>query len=310
MGYKMTGVKMTKPLDTIWIKLKKDRIAYLFAFPYLLLFFTFTVLPVVISIFFSLTDFNSITIKNFVGFDNYIRLILNDDIFITALKNTLIFAGITGPIGYLMCFFFAWIINDIKPGLRAFLTLCFYAPSISGNAYLIWTLLFNGDSYGYVNSILLKMGLINSPIRFFHDPRYMLTICIVVVLWLSLGTSFLVFIAGFQGIDRSLYEAGAVDGIKSRWQELWFITIPSMKPQMMFGAVMSITSSFGIGDVISGLVGFPSTQYAVHTIQHHLQDFGGTRFEMGYASAIATILFIIMIGSNLLVHKMLSKAGE
>lgn len=306
----MTGVKMTKPSDTIWIRLKKDRIAYLFAFPYLILFFTFTVLPVVISIFFSFTDFNSIAIKNFVGFDNYIRLILNDDIFITALKNTLIFAGITGPIGYLMCFFFAWIINDIKPVLRAFLTLCFYAPSISGNAYLIWTLLFNGDSYGYVNSILLKMGLINSPIRFFHDPRYMLTICIVVVLWLSLGTSFLVFIAGFQGIDRSLYEAGAVDGIKSRWQELWFITIPSMKPQMMFGAVMSITSSFGIGDVISGLVGFPSTQYAVHTIQHHLQDFGGTRFEMGYASAIATILFIIMIGSNLLVQKMLSKAGE
>ncbi|MDD2361520.1 MAG: sugar ABC transporter permease [Oscillospiraceae bacterium] len=290
--------------------IKKDQVGYLFALPYLILFFTFTVLPIGISIFFSLTDFNSISIRNFVGFDNYIRLILNDDIFIIALKNTLIFASITGPIGYLLCFFFAWAVNEIRPKLRAFLTLCFYAPSISGNAYLIWTLLFNGDSYGYVNSILLKMGLINSPIRYFHDPKYMMTICILVVLWLSLGTSFLVFIAGFQGIDKTLYEAAAVDGVRSRWQELWYITVPSMKPQMMFGAVMSITSSFGIGDVLTGLVGFPSTQYAVHTIQHHLQDYGGARFEMGYASAIATVLFALMLGSNLLVQKMLSKVGE
>lgn len=306
----MAGMKTIKSKNAIWAKMKYDRIAYLLALPYLILFFTFTILPILISIFFSLTDFNSISIRNFIGFENYVRLILNDDIFIIALKNTLIFAAITGPIGYLLCFFFAWAVNEINPKLRAFLTLCFYAPSISGNAYLIWSLLFNGDSYGYVNSLLLKMGIINAPIRFFHDPEYMMTICIVVVLWLSLGTSFLVFIAGFQGIDRTLYESAAVDGIKSRWQELWYITIPSMKPQMMFSAVMSITASFGIGDVISGLVGFPSTQYAVHTIQHHLQDYGGTRFEMGYASAIATILFSIMLGSNLLVNKMLSKAGE
>ena len=306
----MTGAKRIKSADTVLAGRKGNHVAYIFALPYLILFFAFNVLPVVISMAFSLTDFNSISISRFVGFENYIRLILNDDNFVTAFKNTLIFAGITGPIGYLMCFIFAWIINEVRPKLRALLTLCFFAPSISGNAYLIWTLLFNGDSYGYVNSMLLKMGLINAPIRYFQDPKYMMSICIVVVLWLSLGTSFLAFIAGFQGIDRSLYEAGAMDGIRSRWQELWYITIPSMKPQMMFGAVMSITSSFGIGDVITGLVGFPSTQYAVHTIQHHLQDFGGVRFEMGYASAIATVLFALMLGSNLLVQKMLSKVGE
>lgn len=296
---------LTKLKKTI----KRDRVAYLFALPYLVLFSMFTVLPVMISLLLSFTDFNSISIPKFIGLENFIRLILEDEVFIIAFKNTMIFAAITGPIGYLLCFFFAWCINEIPSKERALMTLCFYAPSISGNAYLIWTLLFNGDSYGYVNSVLLKMGAINAPIRFFQDTEYIMPICIVVILWLSLGTSFLAFIAGFQGIDKTLYEAGAVDGIRNRWQELWFITIPSMKPQLMFGAVMSITSSFGIGDVITGLVGFPSTQYAVHTLNHHLQDYGGIRYEMGYASTIATVLFIIMLGSNMIIQRFLAKVG-
>ena len=189
-------------------------------------------------------------------------------------------------------------------------TLIFYAPSISGQVYLIWGTLFSGDSYGWVNGILLDFGLITKEIQWFQDADYVMPLCIVVALWTSLGTSFLSFIAGLQGIDRSMYEAGAVDGIRNRWQELWYITLPSMKPQLMFGAVMAITSAFGFGGVVTALCGFPSVDYAAHTIMHHLDDYGGQRFEVGYSSAIAVVLFAVMVGANMLVKKVLSKVGQ
>ena len=246
----------------------------------------------------------------FVFMDNYSRLFMNDDIFLIALRNTLILAVITGPVGYMLCFVFAWFINELSPKVRVLLTLCFYAPSISGNAYLIWTLLFSSDRYGMINGLLMNLGLIDSPIQWFQDTKYMIGLCIAVLLWMSIGTSFLVFIAGFQGIDRSLYEAGMVDGVKNRIMELWYITLPQMKPQLMFGAIMSITGAFGVGPTITGLVGFPSTDYAVHTLMHHLEDYGMERFEMGYASTIAVFLFILMFATNKLVGKLLSKLGK
>ena len=204
----------------------------------------------------------------------------------------------------------AWFINELPPKIRAVVTLIFYAPSISGQVYLIWGTLFSGDSYGWVNGTLLNLKLITEEIHFFKDADYVMPLCIVVALWTSLGTSFLSFIAGLQGIDRSMYEAGAVDGVRNRWQELWYITLPSMKPQLMFGAVMSITSAFGFGGVVTALCGFPSVDYAAHTIMHHLDDYGGQRFEVGYSSAIAVVLFAVMIGANMLVKKVLSKVGQ
>lgn len=291
-------------------KLWNDRVWYAFITPFTVLFFTFTVLPVLISIFYSFTYFNILEPPRFIGFKNYIKLFMRDDIFLIAIKNTLILAAITGPFSYVLSFIVAWFINELKPKLRALITLIFYAPSISGGVYLIWAVMFSGDSYGYVNGLLLRMGVISSPIQFFTTPQYMMPLVIVIVLWLSLGTSFLAFIAGLQGIDRQYYEAGAVDGVKNRWQELWYITLPLMKAQLMFGAVMNITASFGIGDVVTGLVGFPSTGYAVHTIMHHLVDYGSIRFEMGYASAIATVLFAIMLITNSYVKKMISNIGK
>ena len=156
----------------------------------------------------------------------------------------------------------------------------------------------------------MEFGLITSPIAFFKDEDWVMPLCIVVALWTSLGTSFLSFIAGLQTIDKSLYEAGAVDGIKNRWQELWYITLPTMKPQLMFGAVMAITSSFGFGAVVTALAGMPSVNYAAHTIMHHLEDYGGQRFEVGYSSTIAVILFIVMVGCNMIIKKLLSKVGQ
>ena len=293
-----------------WQEMKNNKTAYFMLAPFFILFLIFTVLPVVLSIVLSFTDFNMLEMPEFKGIQNYLDLFLNDEIFILACQNTLIFACVTGPVSYILALLVAWFINELPPKIRAVVTLIFYAPSISGNAYLIWKTLFSSDSYGWANAVLMKYGFISAPILWFQDARYVMALCIVVALWTSLGTAFLSFIAGFQTIDRSLYEAAAVDGIKNRWQELWFITLPTMRPQLMFGAVLSITNSFGFGAVVDQLCGFPSVDYAAHTIMHHLSDYGGARYEIGYASAIAVILFIIMISANFVIKKALSKVGE
>ena len=297
-------------LQWTWKEMKRNWVAYLMIAPFCLVFTLFTMAPVIVSVIMSFTDFNMIQIPNFLFLDNYIRLFLDDDIFLLAVKNTFIFAIIVGPVSYLMSLMVAWFINELSPRIRAVVTLIFYAPSIAGQVYLIWGTLFSGDSYGWVNATLLDLGLITKEIQFFEDKKYVMPLCIVVALWTSLGTSFLSFIAGLQGIDRSMYEAAAVDGIRNRWQELWYVTLPSMKPQLMFGAIMAITSSFGFGGVVDALAGNPSVDYVAWTIMHHLNDYLGARFEVGYGSAIAVVLFAIMIGANMLVKKMLSKVGQ
>ncbi len=287
----------------------KRQYYYLVA-PYVILFFVFTVLPVVISLVLSFTNFNLLEFPDFVGWTNYMRLFVDDENFMTAIKNTLILAVVTGPLSYLMAFVFAWLINELRPRLRSFMTLIFYAPSISGSAYLVWKLIFSSDSYGYANAYLIKFGILNEPVQWLQNETYIIWIIMIVQLWLSLGVSFLSFIAGLQGVDKTLYEAGAIDGIRNRWQELWFITLPQMKSQLMFGAVMQITSSLSIADVSIQMAGFPSVNYAGHTIITHLMDYGNIRMEMGYASAIATVLFLIMILANMLVRKILRRVGS
>ena len=282
---------------------------YLFVAPYTVLFFIFTVIPVGASILLSLTNWNVLETPSFVGLKNYFKLFLEDPIFPLAIRNTLLISIITGPVSFFLSLFVAWLVNEFDHRLRTLLTLLFYAPSLSGGVYLVWQIILSNDANGLLNALLMDLNVTYQPILWTTDTKYMFASCIAVVLWMSLGTSFLSFIAGFQNVDRTLYEAGAVDGLKNRWQELWYITLPSMRPQLMFGAVMSITGSFGIGDVISGIFGFPSTNYALHTLVHHLQDHGNIRFEMGYASSIATVLFLIMIVSNRLVQRLLAKLG-
>jgi len=292
--------------------LNKNRrwFAYCYLAPFLCIFLVFTILPVAISIVLSFTNYNVFEIPKFIFMQNYLNLFLNDDEFIMAVKNTFIIAIFTGPIGYFASLLFAWFINELTPKIRAIMVLLFYAPSISGGAYMIWQLMFSSDAYGYVNSVLMYLNIINEPIQWLTNTKYMLPLVIMVMLWMSLGSGFLAFVAGLQGIDKTYYEVGYIEGIKNRWQELWYVTLPNMKPQLMFGAVMSITASFGVGDVTMALCGFPSTDYAAHTIINHLHDYGTIRFEMGYASAIATILFIIMVGTNELVQKALSNVGK
>lgn len=292
-----------------WQKAKRSKTCYLFLLPYGVLFIAFYILPVIISIVLSFTYYNVFEPAKFIGIQNYINLILADEVFLIAVKNTFLIAAITGPIGYIMAFLFAWFINELPRYLRAVATLIFYAPTISGQVYLIWSIMFSGDAYGYINALLMRMGIINAPILWLTNPQYIMPVLLVVILWMSLGTGFLSFVAGLQGVDKSLYEAGYVDGVKNRWQELWYITLPGMKPMLLFGAVMAITQSFGVADVTMQLAGFPSTDYAAETVVTHLIDYGSLRFEMGYASAIATVLFVTMILCNKGVQAMLRRVG-
>ena len=293
-------------------EMKRNKVAYFMIAPFMLMFVLFTLFPVLLSFILSFTSFNMLEISwdMFIGIDNYTRLFFEDDIFLQACKNTLVFAIVIGPVSYILSFLVAWFINELAPKLRAIITLIFYAPSISGGAYTIWSALFSDDAYGFVNGFLLDIGTIDTPVLWFHDERYAMILCIVVALWQSLGTAFLSFIGGLQTLDKNQFEAAAIDGVKNRWQELWYVTLPQMKNHLMFGAVMSICGAFGFGGVVTQLCGFPSVNYSCHTIMHCIDDYGNQRWEVGYASSIAFILFLIMIGANMLVRKLLSKVGK
>jgi len=292
-----------------WSLAKKNKMCYLFLAPYAILFIVLSILPICMSIFYGFTYYNILEPPRFIGMQNYINLILQDEVFLTSVKNTFVIAVIVGPVGYILSFLFAWFINELPKWLRAVAVVIFYAPSIAANAFTVFSIIFRGDAYGWFNAILMEFGLIDAPKLWLLDPTYMMTILIIVILWMSMGTGFLSFVAGFQGIDRSMYEAGYVDGVRNRWQELYHITLPSMKPMLLFGAVMSITSAFNVSDVPRALCGYPSTDYAVRTVVTHLFDYGFSRFEMGYASAIATILFLVMILCKKAIAGLLGRVG-
>ena len=283
---------------------------YAILFPFMGLFFLFTILPVLTSIVLSFFDFDMISRPIFNNFANYARMFSGDDLFWKILGNTLKFSIVTGPLGFIIAFVLAWMINEFSQKVRVILTFLFYIPALVGNALLIWQILFSSDRYGYLNNFLLSFGLITEPINWLQNDDYVMPIMIIIQLWMSMGVSFLANIAGLQNVNVELYESAAIDGIRTRWHELWYITLPAMKPQLMFGAVMTISSSFAGGAICDTLCGFPSTDYAAHTIMSHLNDYGTIRFEMGYACAIAVLLFLLMIGTNKLVNILMRKVGE
>lgn len=305
---------MIKPKSKAKITYRQDIAknwrVYLMSLPYLLFFFFFVVLPIIASVFLSFTYYNMLQAPSFIGFNNYFNLIVTDTVFLKALKNTLLFAVLTGPVSYFLCLIVAWFINELPRYLRVLMTLIFYAPSLSSSVYFIWQYLFSGDSYGLINGFLMKLGIIYEPIQWLSDEKYTLIVVMIVQVWMSLGTSFLAFIAGFQGIDKSLYEAGDVDGIKNRYQEFFYITFPLLKPQLLFSAVMQIVTSFSVSTVSQQLCGLPSTNYSAHTIVLHITDYGNIRYEMGYACAISVVLFIIMLLTRKLIDFLLSYISD
>ena len=282
---------------------KKYGASYFLLSFWLVLFLFFTVIPIVASVLLSFTDFDMVNALKPVGVDNYIRLLLDDDIFIKALGNTLFYALLTGPAGYLLSFIVAWLINETGRNMRAALTLIFYAPALAGNVFMAWQYIFSGDAYGILNSLLMRFGFIAEAIQWQNDPQYNSIVVITVILWMSMGAGFLSFVAGFKQLNTSLYEAAAMDGLHNRWQELWYITLPQMVPQLLIGAVLTISTSFAVGYQNSVLTGNPSTDYSTHTVVLHMSDYGYTRLEMGYACTVAVVLFVIMIATWTLIKR-------
>ena len=290
--------------------IRKNWMGYVFLLPFVILFTIFVVAPVLTAIGLSFTDYNMMQTPHFVGVNNYKLLFLDDEVFMTSISNTVKFAVITGPVGYLLSFFAAWVINQLK-FKRAF-ALAFYAPSITSGVAMsvVWMIAFSGDRYGYINNVLLNMGLIDEPILWNTNPQYIMGVVMFISLWMSMGTGFLVFLAGLQNIDKALYEAGAIDGVKNKMQELFYITLPTMKPQLLFGAINAITSSFAVFDIAVSVAGMPSPNYSAHTIVAHLYDYAFIRFQMGYASAVAVVLFLITFILGKIVMRLLSSKDE
>ncbi len=307
---KNAPVKRIDPHNKVaytWHLMKQNKACYIMMLPFFVLFTIFTIVPVVMSFPLGLTSFNLVQFPRYIGLQNFYSLFVNDDIFLIAVRNTLIFAIFTGPFSYVLSFILAWLINEMNPFLKVFFTFVFYAPSMTPSAFVIWQLVFSGDSYGYLNSVLMDLGIINSAKQWLTDTTYMMTVVIIVQLWSSMGAGFLALRAGFQNIDTALYEAGAIEGIQNRFQELFTITIPAMGPSLLFAAVLAISGAFTVGSVGASLCGLPSTSYAVHTIMNHAQDYGSIRYEMGYASAICMVLFAAMLITNHVIRKALSR---
>lgn len=284
--------KVKKPMGQL--EARRSVKGYLFMAPFLILFTVFTMIPIVTAMGLSLTNYNLIQPPDFVGLTNYKNLILEDDVFLTSLSNTMFFALLTGPLGYIASFVMAWLITLLKKGRGPF-ALAFYAPSLTSGIAMstIWLIIFSGDRNGYLNHFLMNIGIITEPILWTKDAVFLKWVIVIISVWMSMGTGFLVFLAGLQNIDPALYEAARVDGMKSRFQELRYITLPMMKPQLLFGAVNSVVGAFAVFDVATAVAGMPSPNYAAHTIVAHLYDYAFIRMNMGYASSVAMILFIM-----------------
>ena len=278
--------------------------------PFLIAFTVFMVIPVAASIVLSFFRYDMLNTPEFIGLDNYFRMIMEDEVFGISLANTLYFAVITGPVGFMLSFILAWFINELGPKARSVLSFLFYSPALMGNVYFIWQVMFSGDSYGYVNSLLISLNVISEPIQWFSNPNYSMTLVILIQLWMSMGVSFLANISGLQNVDTTIYEAAAIDGVKNRWQELWYLTLPSMKNILLFSAVMQIQASFSVSGIATTLTGNPSVNYSTHTIVTHLTDVSGARYEMGYAAAISVFLFLMMALARIGIGKLLDSTGK
>lgn len=284
-----------------------------FITPYVVLFVTFIIIPVILAIALSFTYFNTIQTPEFIGLRNYIELLTKDETFMQyVLPNTIKFAFIVGPVGYMMSFVLAWMLAQIPHKPRTVLAIVLYSPSMTAGIAMgvVWTIVFSGDSTGYLNSLLLDMQIINEPIQFLTSPDYLMNIMILVSLWGSMGVGFLAMLAGILNIDQSLYEAAYVDGLRNRWQEIFYITIPAMKPQMLFGAVMAVVGTFTVGAIGVQLSGAnPTPQYAGQLLVNHIEDFGFIRYLMGYASAISVVLLLMIYSISKVTWSLLKDRG-
>lgn len=274
--------------------------------PYVILFLFFIAIPVIAAVVLSFTQFNTIEWPKFNGISNYINLFTTDTVFMQkVIPNTIIYAAFVGVGGYILSFFLAWSLAQLTRWPRTILTIIFYSPSMTGGALIssVWSVIFNGDKSGYLNYILLKFNFIDEPVQWLQSSEYLLPITIIVTLWSSMGLGFLSMLAGITNINKEIYEAGYIDGVENRWQEIKYLTIPEVMPQMLFGAIMAIVGTFQASSVGVALSGSnPTPNYSAQLIVSHIEDVGYLRYEMGYAAAISVVLLIFV--------RVMTKAAE
>lgn len=290
--------------------IRRNKAGYLYLAPFLILFVLFNLVPVINAFTLSVQNYNMIQSPRFSGLANYRTLFLEDDVFLLSLQNTFIFALFIGPVGYMISFLMAWLLNGMR--FRKFFALCLYAPSICSSIAMaqVWLYLFSNDAHGFVNHLLLRWGMITTPILWNQSAQTIFPVVILISVWQSMGAGFLVFMAGLQNLPGEIMEQGRVDGIRNRVQELVFLILPMMKPQLLFGAINAIVGSFGVFDVVTQFAGMPSPNYSAHTIVAHLYDYAFNRFQMGYASAIAVVLFTITFVLGRVVMRVLRSDDE
>lgn len=306
-----------KPSESVplWEKIKRitnNTSHWVLLAPFLILFTLFILIPVIAALYLSFTDFNTIEFPNFTALSNYVNLLTQDAVFMQkVLPNTIKYSLIVGPGGYIISFMLAWLLAQITKWPRTILTIIIYSPSLTGGVLMstIWQVIFSGDRLGYLNGILLNLGVITEPVQWLQSPEYLMTIMIIVALWSSMGIGFLAMLAGVLNVNKELYEAAYLDGVKNRFQEIIYVTIPSMRPQMLFGAIMALVGTFGGGGMGVALSGSnPTPQYAGQTIINHIDDFGFIRYEMGYAAAASVVLLLIILLSSKIAKKLFSDA--
>ena len=290
-------------------ELREEVTSYLFLSPYLILFTVFIVIPVILALLLSFTNFDTVNFPKFIGLKNYITLLTTDNTFMQyVLPNTIKFSLIVGPVGYFMSFIMAWVLAQIPHKPRTLFALMLYSPTLTSGVAMtvIWRVLFNGDQTGYLNSLLLNIGWIQEPIQWLQSSEWLMPVMTIVSLWNSMGIGFLSMLAGILNINSEMYEAGYIDGISNRFQEIIYITIPSMKPQMLFGAVMAVINTFQTGAIGVQLSGAnPTPQYAGQMMLNHIEDYGFLRYEMGYAAAISVVLLLLIWFLSKIVFKLL-----
>lgn len=274
--------------------------------PYMAVFFIFTILPVIVAYILAFTQFDSLQMPVWVGLQNYERLFLEEQYFGIALQNSFILASLSGPLNYFVAFIFAWILNEVPPKPRTVLTLLFYIPSMVGGFQFLLDLLLSQDKYGWINGWLIQLGFIDEPLQFAKMTDIMIPLAVIIMLWNALGQQFLIFISSLQGVDKSLYEAGAVDGISNRWQELYYITLPAIKGQLALNAILTITSAVAI--VAPAYFGNPTQDYRLYTLQMMVNDYT-SRLELGYVTAMSSIMFVISLTVNKIVQYLIGKIG-
>ena len=276
--------------------------------PYGIVFTVFIIIPVVAAIVLSFTYFNTIQPPKLVGLQNYIDLFTTDSTFLKyVVPNTITYALFVGVGGYILSFFLAWSLSQLTHGVRTVMAVIIYSPSLTGGVLIanIWKVIFDGSETGYLNYWLMKLGVIAEPIKWLQSSNYLMVVMIIVALWSSMGVGFLSILSGITNVDKEIYEAAYMDGIKNRFQEIFYVTIPSIKPQMLFGAVMAIVNTFttsGVGVALSG--SNPTPNYAGQLIGTHIEDFGFIRNEMGYAAAVSVVLLLMIYLMSTVANKL------